>query len=82
MQKMCPQQGAQEHPDAFVDCCRFAEELRRKQEEHERALKSNAIKLQALLQQTRRVKDFVENTVSGLCNNRTVHIIGDINKVI
>ena len=70
--------GLQPH----VWCCRLAHELRTKQEEQERALKSNAIKLQALLQQTRHVKVFVESSVSALFDDRKINIIGEINKII
>ena len=66
----------------LVLLCRLAQEVQRKQEEQERALKSNAIKLQSLLQQTRQVKAFVESTVSALCDNRKISIIGEINKII
>lgn len=62
--------------------CRLAEQLKRKQEEHEKGLKGNAIKLQSLVQQTWQIKVFVEQAISALYDNRTVHIIGDINKVI
>ncbi len=44
-----------------VDGCRLARELRAKQEEQERSLRSNAPKLQALIQETGRIKTYVED---------------------
>ena len=61
---------------------RLARELQAKQEEQGRALKSNAPKLQALVQETSRVKSYVEGAISTLYHGRQINIIGEINNVI
>lgn len=61
---------------------RLARELHAKQEEQERALRSNAPKLQALIQETGRIKTYVEEAISALYNGRQINIIGEINNVI
>ena len=62
--------------------CRLARETQAKQEEQERFLRSNAPKLQGLIQETRRIKKYVEETISVLYNGRQINIIGEINNVI
>ncbi|KAL3159873.1 hypothetical protein ABBQ38_010272 [Trebouxia sp. C0009 RCD-2024] len=61
---------------------RLARETQAKQEEQERSLRSNAPKLQGLIQETRRIKTYVEETISVLYSGRQVNIIGEINNVI
>ena len=53
-----------------------------KQEEHERALRSNAPKLKALVQETGRLKAYVEEAISALYNGRQINVIGEINNVL
>ncbi len=62
--------------------CRLARELQAKQEEQERALRGNAPKLLALVQDTGRIKTYVEQAISALYNGRKIHIIGELNNVI
>ena len=61
---------------------RLARELQAKQEEQERALKSNAPKLQNLLKETASIKQYVEQAISALYNGRQINVIGEINNVI
>lgn len=61
---------------------RLAREVQVKQEEQERSLRSNAPKLQGLIQETRRIKTFVEEAISALYNGRRINVIGEINNVI
>ena len=65
-----------------VCVCRLARELRVKQSEQEHALQSNAPKLQALVQETGRIKTYVEQAISALYNGRQINIIGEINNVL
>ena len=61
---------------------RLAQELQGKQEEQERALKTNAPKLQALIHDTKRIKEHVEKAISALYSGRQINIIGEINNVL
>ena len=61
---------------------RLAHEIQSKQEEQERSLKSNAPKLQGLIQETRRIKMYVEEAISALYSGRQINIIGEINNVV
>ncbi|KAL0037407.1 hypothetical protein WJX79_006441 [Trebouxia sp. C0005] len=72
------EQKAGQH-DKFL---RLARELQAKQEEQERALRSNAPKLLALVQDTGRIKTYVEQAISALYNGRKINVIGEINNVI
>lgn len=72
------EQKAGQH-DKFL---RLARELQAKQEEQERALKSNAPKLQSLLKETASIKQYAEQAISALYNGRQINIIGEINNVI
>ncbi|DBB09844.1 TPA: hypothetical protein ACH3X3_001459 [Trebouxia sp. C0006] len=72
------EQKAGQH-DKFL---RLARELQAKQEEQERALRSNAPKLLALVQDTGRIKTYVEQAISALYGGREINVIGEINNVI
>ncbi|DBB02880.1 TPA: hypothetical protein ACH3X1_013485 [Trebouxia sp. C0004] len=61
---------------------RLACELQAKQEEQERTLRSNAPKLLALVQDTGRIKIYVEQAISALYGSREINVIGEINNVI
>lgn len=60
----------------------MARELKAKQEEQERALRSNAPKLHALIQDTGRIKAYIEESISALYGGRQIRVIGEINNVI
>ena len=61
---------------------RLAHEIQGKQEEQERSLRSNAPKLQGLVQETRRIKMYVEEAISTLYSGRQINIIGEISNVV
>lgn len=68
-------------PQDFV-VSRLAREVQAKQEEQERTLRSNAPKLQAILQETGRIKTYVEQAISALYHGRQINIIGEINNLL
>ena len=68
--------------DTDRDMCRLQRELQAKRQELQTKLVEDASKLSAIVAETKQMKQFVEEKISGLVKGIEVHITGEFNNTL